>query len=88
MLTLNSSVKEASTVPTCHLCWNLRFPTYLEFHAHYEEHHVGNLKDAHTDVQAEIRRRAIATPKNVSGRTKAQIVAALEEYWKGWFLVE
>jgi hypothetical protein len=60
-------------MPTCHLCFNLKFKNWIDYHDHYQEHHLNNTwrVDSHFNI---VRRKAIATSLNVSGRTKKQIV--------------
>ena len=74
-------------MPTrCHLCYNTTFKDWIEFHDHYQEHHAGNLKDDKGTAEA-IRAKAIATPKNASGRSKAKIVEDVEALHPWAFIV-
>lgn len=69
------------TMPTCPLCYKLKFKTWIEFHDHYASEHHLNLTDIDNKLGAEIRRRAIAEPLNVSGRTRHEIVSNAEATW-------
>lgn len=61
----------------CHICYQLSFNDWIEYHSHYLMHHMTNLSGK-IGVAEAIRQQAIKTPKNVTGRTKAQIVAECE----------
>ncbi len=62
----------------CSICYGVKFFNWIEYHDHYEEHHRGNVWQTDDDFKA-IRLKAIATPLNVTGRIKKQIVDDVEE---------
>lgn len=74
-------------MPICHLCYQMRFKDWIDYHQHYEDVHKESMKYSETHERA-IRQKAVATPRK-GFRTKDDIVKWAEtETWLKDYIID
>jgi hypothetical protein len=73
-------------MPICPYCYNMKFINWIVYHDHFVEHHKHSTFGAVLE-EDEIRKKAFATPFNISGRTKKEIVEFCEENYLKEYII-